>query len=132
MTLTSILWRDGVEVAHDFPLSELDQHLSAEHELVWFDLGGTDHERIVDLASELGLDPFAVEDAVKRNALALGLPGCLSSPDPALRDGIAYEALAQWMRRDQLDLATRRRLRDRLLAMLQEPDAEGFRRGCVR
>ena len=71
---------------------------------------------------------FAVEDAVKRNALALGLPGCLSSPDPALRDGIAYEALAQWMRRDQLDLATRRRLRDRLLAMLQEPDAEGFRR----
>ena len=71
---------------------------------------------------------FAVEDAVKRNALALGLPGCLSSPDPALRDGIAYEALAQWMRSDQLDLATRRDLRDRLDAMLKEPDPEGFRR----
>lgn len=71
---------------------------------------------------------FAIEDTTTRNTLALGLLGCLSSPDPAQRDGIAYEALAQWMRRDQLDLATRRRLRDRLLAMLQEPDAEGFRR----
>ena len=70
---------------------------------------------------------FAIEDAAVRNTLALGLLGCLSSPDPALRDGIAYEALAQWMRGDQLDIATRRQLRDRLQAMLEEPDAEGFR-----
>ena len=71
---------------------------------------------------------FAIEDTATRNALALGLPGCLSDPDPALRDGIAYEALAQWMRGDQLDVATRRQLRDRLQAMLKEPDADGFRR----
>ena len=70
---------------------------------------------------------FAIEDVAVRNTLALGLLGCLSSPDPALRDGIAYEALAQWMRGDQLDIATRRQLRDRLQAMLEEPDAEGFR-----
>jgi len=71
---------------------------------------------------------FAIEDTATRNALALGLPGCLSSPDPALRDGIAYEALAQWMRDDQLDVATRRQLRDLLLVMLVESDADGFRR----
>lgn len=71
---------------------------------------------------------FAIEDTATRNTLALGLLGCLSSPDPALRDGIAYEALAQWMRSDQLDVATRRQLRDRLQAMLKEPDADGFRR----
>ena len=32
---------------------------------------------------------FAIEDATARNTLALGLPGCLSDPDPTLRDGIA-------------------------------------------
>ena len=71
---------------------------------------------------------FAIDDTATRNALALGLLGCLSNPDPVLRDGIAYEALAQWMRSDQLDVATRRQLRDQLQAMLQESDAEGFRR----
>jgi hypothetical protein len=69
---------------------------------------------------------FAIEDAATRNALALGLLGCLASPDPALRDGTAYEALAQWMRGDQLDVETRGRLRDRLYAMLKEADADGF------
>ena len=71
---------------------------------------------------------FVIEDAAARQALALGLSACLSSADPALRDGIAYEALAQWMRGDQLDIATRRELRERLERMLEEPDAEGFRR----
>ena len=70
---------------------------------------------------------FAIEDAATRNSLALGLLGCLSSPDPAWRDGIAYEALAQWMRGGQLDVATREELRDRLQAMVKEPDADGFR-----
>ena len=71
---------------------------------------------------------FTVDDTLARNTLALGLLGCLSSPDPALRDGIAYEALAQWMRSDQLDVDTRRQLRDRLHEMLNEPDAAGFQR----
>ena len=71
---------------------------------------------------------FAIANAAVRQALALGLAGCLSSAAPVLRDGIAYEALAQWMRNDQLDIATRRALRDRLERMLQEPDPEGFSR----
>lgn len=71
---------------------------------------------------------FQVDDAVTRDALALGLLGCLSSADSGLRDGIAYEALTQWLRGDQLDVAMRRKLRNRLYAMLKEDDAQGFGR----
>ncbi|MGH8061591.1 MAG: DUF2785 domain-containing protein [Pseudoxanthomonas sp.] len=78
--------------------------------------------------SRLKEQKFAIDDTATRNSLALGLLGCLSSLDPALRDGTAYEALAQWMRSDQLDVATRRQLRDRLQVMSKEPDADGFRR----
>ncbi len=83
----------------------------------------------IDAGSLLRLkeQKFAIEETSTRNALALGLLGCLSSPDPTLRDGIAYQALAQWMRSDQLDVDTRRKMRDQLHAMLKEPDAEGFR-----
>jgi hypothetical protein len=71
---------------------------------------------------------FMVEDAAARNTLALRLLACLSSPDPALRDGIAYEALTAWLRGNALEADTRVRLRDDLYAMLQAPDTEGFAR----
>jgi len=71
---------------------------------------------------------FQVDDAATRDALALGLLGCLSSADPGLRDGIAYEALTQWLRSDQLDVAMRRKLRDLLYAMLKQDDSQGFGR----
>lgn len=71
---------------------------------------------------------FVVEDAAARNTLALRLLGCLSSPDPTLRDGIAYEAITAWLRSDALEADTRVRLRDSLYAVLQAPDAEGFAR----
>ncbi|MET0580346.1 MAG: DUF2785 domain-containing protein, partial [Pseudoxanthomonas sp.] len=70
---------------------------------------------------------FAVEDSATRDALAMGLLECLSSPDPQLRDGIAYEGLTAWMRGDKLDVEMRKRLRDRLYAMVEEPDEAGFR-----
>ena len=71
---------------------------------------------------------FQVDEAATRDALALGLLACLSSADPGLRDGIAYEALTQWLRGGQLDEPMRRKLRDRLYAMLEEEDAQGFGR----
>ena len=71
---------------------------------------------------------FAMEDAAARDALALGLLGCLSSADPVLRDGIAYEALTAWLRADRLGETTRVQLRDRLYQQLDEEDAAGFRR----
>ena len=71
---------------------------------------------------------FAMPDAAARLRLANGLLDCLGDPDPAIRDGIAYEALAHWMRAAQLDAASLRSLRDRLYVLLEQPDADGFRR----
>lgn len=70
---------------------------------------------------------FALDDAGARDTLALGLLECLGEPDPALRDGIAYEALAHWMRNGQLAPATLRTVRDRLYATLAQPDRDGYR-----
>ena len=76
----------------------------------------------------LKLLKFTLPDAGARNALAEGLLGCLADPDPTLRDGIAYEALAQWMRAGDFDADELRKLRDALYAMLDGDDADGFRR----
>ena len=46
---------------------------------------------------------FAVPDDV-RAALVAGLPACLADPDPALRDGVAYEGLSTWLRAGQVDV----------------------------
>jgi len=72
---------------------------------------------------------FEVPDEVARQALALALVPCLSDPDPAVRDGIAFEAYATWLRGKQLELATRTKLLQRLIAMLgpAESDRDGFR-----
>jgi hypothetical protein len=71
---------------------------------------------------------FEVEAAAERRTLAFALLACLGEPDPRLRDGVAYEALAHWMRAGAFDADTLRALRDRLLAMLEGEDAAGFRK----
>ena len=71
---------------------------------------------------------FAVPDAAVRQALAEGLVHCLADRDPAIRDGIAYEALAQWMRAGAIDVDGLRGLRDRLYAALDGGDGAGFRK----
>lgn len=72
---------------------------------------------------------FAVPDDAKRQSLALALVPCLANPDPALRDGVAFEAYSTWLRGKQLDLATRNELLNQLTAMLQpdSKDRDGFR-----
>ena len=45
---------------------------------------------------------FAVPEGESAAALALEAADLLSSPDPALRDGVGYEALARWVYRDGL------------------------------
>ena len=62
----------------------------------------------------------------QRDALALDLLDCLASPDPELRDGIAYEFLTHWMRSGDFDAAMLRRLRDGLYARLEGDAGEGF------
>lgn len=71
---------------------------------------------------------FTVPDAQERVVLALGLVDCLADPDPALRDGIAYEGLSHWMREGQLDELALRMLRDQLDVALAADDSDGFRR----
>lgn len=69
---------------------------------------------------------FDIDDTVAKRALALDLAACLASPDPAMRDGIAYEALAKWMRAGDLDVNALRDLRGRLYAMLDGDPGDGF------
>jgi len=71
---------------------------------------------------------FAVADAARRRELAQALIACLGDPDPELRDGIAFEALSQWMRADAFDAAQLGALRGRLYALLDGPEGEGYAR----
>jgi hypothetical protein len=71
---------------------------------------------------------FAVADAARRRELAEALVACLGDPDPELRDGIAFEALSQWIRADAFDAAQLGALRGRLYALLDGPEGEGYAR----
>lgn len=71
---------------------------------------------------------FAVADPARRRELAQALVACLGDPDPELRDGIAFEALSQWMRADAFEAAQVGALRDRLYGLLDGPEGEGYAR----
>lgn len=74
---------------------------------------------------------YAVADDARRQRLALGLLDCLGSPDPTLRDGLAYEALYTWLRADALDAATRTTLLTRLQEIVTSDDPDGIMSSCV-
>jgi hypothetical protein len=80
--------------------------------------------------TELKTREFAVEDDTRRRVLALDLLACLGSPDPQLRDGIAFEALSTWMRDKKIPVATVSAMLDRLLPQLAPdyPDPSGVHR----
>jgi hypothetical protein len=71
-------------------------------------------------------DGFKLPDTFQRHELALALPACLGDPNPAVRDGIAFEALSSWMRGGQIDQATLRALRADLLKRLAREESAGF------
>ena len=71
---------------------------------------------------------WAIADDATRNAVALGLASCLGDLDPAVRDGIAFEALQHYMREGQLSGATLAALDADLQAKLAAPDPQGFQR----
>lgn len=71
---------------------------------------------------------FVVPDAAAKQTLASGLLGCLSDPDPEVRDGIAYEALTQWMRAGDFDAPALRAMREQLFGLLDGEDKAGFRK----
>lgn len=71
---------------------------------------------------------FEMPNAAAREAMAFALIDCLASPDPALRDGIAYEGLQRWLRAKAFAPETLRALRTRLFAQLDAPDPHGVAR----
>ena len=70
---------------------------------------------------------WKVADDNARQALALALLDCLASPDPELRDGVAYDAIAHWARAKALTPATLQSIRTTLLPrLLPGADPNGF------
>lgn len=74
-------------------------HLAAGAAALLFALSAaaqpTAHDRAFWTA--LATKEFAVPEGESAGALALEAADLLSSPDPALRDGVAYEAIARWV-----------------------------------
>jgi magnesium transporter len=57
------VWRDG-KPQEDFEFAAISDYLAEDNTLVWCDIYDPDHAILKDLAAELGLDDWAVEDAV--------------------------------------------------------------------
>ncbi len=57
------LWRDG-RPQDGFEFAKVSSYLREHDTLVWLDLCDPDHDTLRDLATELGLNHWAVEDAV--------------------------------------------------------------------
>ena len=71
---------------------------------------------------------WEVPDDAARNALAQAMVPCVASPDPVLRDEIAFECFQAWMRGDKLNAATLLAIGDDLQARLTAPEGQGFER----
>ncbi len=71
---------------------------------------------------------FDFPDHGARNAYARALTLCLGNPDPEIRDGFAFEALAHWLRAKALTPQTMLALADDLEARLSAPEGDGFER----
>ena len=71
-----------------------------------------------------------VDDDARRQSLAIELLDCLGAPDPVLRDDLAFEAIAHWIRAKQIAVPTLQAMRTALFAQLLAgvPDEPGFRR----
>ncbi len=80
---------------------------------------GMTREQVLELKSR----EFKVADDSRRQSLALDLLPCLASIDPQMRDGVAFEALAAWMRGKQLSPVTVGKINRRLLPLLDAPSS---------
>ena len=75
----------------------------------------------------LKADAFVIDDPARRDAMLLATVPCLADPDPALRDGFAYDAYAHWLS-GEVDPATLKQLQTALLAQLHADDPHGVGR----
>jgi len=77
---------------------------------------------------QLKSQAFMLSDEERRFETAEALVACLASPDPQLRDGVAYSGLSTWFREKKFTELQLRALQVSLNAMLQAEDTEGFAR----
>lgn len=77
-------------------------------------------------AAVLKAGKWKVDDAARRQVLAIDMLDCLQNPDPVLRDDIGFEGLQHWMRGGQLETGTVQAIRVALLARLTAADPSGF------
>lgn len=76
---------------------------------------------------ELRENGFNMGDDAARQDLARAMVTCLSDRNPDIRDGVAYQGLATWLRNKELNAETIRRLKQTLLERVQGPgDSAGF------
>lgn len=58
---------------------------------------------------------FEVASSENRESLARQLLNCLASPDPQIRDGVAFEALSYWLRNNKLSTTTQQFMFEQLI-----------------
>jgi magnesium transporter len=58
------VWRSGKEVDVELDMEAISDYLADDQTLVWADVYDPDHDTLTALADELGLNDWAVEDAV--------------------------------------------------------------------
>lgn len=78
--------------------------------------------------SALKATDWRIDDDAARDAFARAIASCLASPDPALRDGVAFEALQSLLRSGKVSPAAMNDLHTDLTAMLKGPEGRGFAR----
>ncbi len=73
---------------------------------------------------------FVITDDEMRQQVALKLVHCVEHSNPAIRDGVVYEAFHHWLRQAQLFPNTTQLLFEQLLTVLRshEQDKQGFRK----
>jgi hypothetical protein len=76
----------------------------------------------------LKADNWEIANRRERERFARAVAACVASPDPFLRDGVAYEALAIMLRERRLGAGVRAELTDDMIARLAAPEGAGFER----
>lgn len=69
---------------------------------------------------------FEIADAAERERFARALVACVASPDPVLRDGVAFDGLTHMLRGNQLTDPAKIAIAEDLLRRLGSRDPEGF------
>jgi Protein of unknown function (DUF2785) len=85
---------------------------------------GMDNAKLLSLKDA----KWVIADEVARDRFVIELTQCLGSPDPVLRDEIAYEALYHYLRGKLVSDAAKLKLAGILQAQMRAPDPQGFRR----